>query len=76
MQRLKRYLEETGRTQADFGAAVGVRQNVLSRYITGIREPSFAILKRIANESGLSCDELIGYKPRKVRRDSNTTVAA
>jgi transcriptional regulator with XRE-family HTH domain len=74
MERLQQYLDEQGLTRMAFAKSLGCNQSTIARYIDGIREPDFDMLKRIARKTGLTIDELVGYEPRK-RKEMSTTAA-
>lgn len=54
-----------GFTQKQVADVIGCLPSVYSRYETGVREPSVAILKELASLFGVSVDELVGYDAPK-----------
>lgn len=48
--RIKLIRKELGITQAEFGNRIGVRQNTITSYETGIRTPSEAVILSICRE--------------------------
>jgi len=59
MQALESYLRSTNTTQAEFARRVGVSQPTISDILRGVHSPSVNLLKRIAQETGLSLDQLL-----------------
>lgn len=59
---LKTYREKTGISATEFAKLLGISKNTYMPYETQNREPSFAILIKIANLLNISVDELIGNK--------------
>ena len=58
-EKLKRVLEEKKVTQAELAENVGVSQAFVSYMIKGFKEPSVALLKRIAEYLNVKIDDLI-----------------
>lgn len=59
MQALDSYLKSTETTQAEFARRVGVSQPTISDILRGVHSPSVNLLRRIAQETGISIDELL-----------------
>jgi transcriptional regulator with XRE-family HTH domain len=59
MKALRSYLERTRTTQAAFAKRVGVSQPTIANLVNGVHSASSDLLKRIAQETGLSADELL-----------------
>lgn len=51
--------EEKGLSQIELAQRVGISQVCLCRYETGERNPSYRVLKRIADVLGCTVDHLI-----------------
>lgn len=66
MQRLKRYLEEEGLTQAEFADLVGVKQPSVWEWVNGESKPSADRLIVISRVTRISIDELLTDKPPSV----------
>lgn len=58
--RLRQLRENQKLSQAELGEALGMNQNTISRYETGMREPSNRDLILIADYFGVSVDYLLG----------------
>lgn len=65
MKRLAEYLEDTETTQAQLAKALDVSQPTVSDWITGEKSPSIDNLRRIAQYTGISADELLGIRIRR-----------
>ncbi len=59
MNRLRRYLDDEGLTQAQFAALVGVKQPTVWEWLNGESKPSADRLIEIAKITKLSIDELL-----------------
>ena len=57
--RLRQLREEQKFSQADLGELLGMNQNTISRYETGVREPSIRDLVLIADYFRVSVDYLL-----------------
>lgn len=57
--RIKQIRSELKMSQAELARRCGVTQAAISKYEDGKREPSLAMLKKIAAVLGVSVDELI-----------------
>jgi transcriptional regulator with XRE-family HTH domain len=68
MKRLKRYLDEEGLSQTEFGLSVGVKQPTIWGWINGTRSPSIENLKTLSHITGLTIDELLDHKPSRSNR--------
>ena len=58
-EKLKKVLEERSIEQQELAQAVGVSQAFMSYVINGLKDPSVAVLKRMADYLKMSVDELI-----------------
>lgn len=52
MNRLARWLKDTGTSQETFAASIGAHQTQVSRYVTGVRRPSRRLRKAIEDATG------------------------
>ena len=59
MNNLKRLRKEKGMSQADLATMLGVKQNTISGWEKGVREPSLHMLVRLASLFGCTVDALI-----------------
>lgn len=59
MDRLKRYLEESGVTQTELASQVGVKQPTVWEWLHGDSQPSVDNLRKLSSATGLSIDELL-----------------
>lgn len=57
--RIQEIRKGKGIKQKELADKLGIAANTLSQYETGSREPDIETTKRIANELGVSVDELI-----------------
>lgn len=57
--KLKNLLEEKGISQAELAKNVGVTQAFISYIVKGFKQPSVALLKRIAEYLQVTVDELL-----------------
>ena len=53
-ERIKKIRKESGLTQAEFGAKIGVKSNTITTYETGTRVPSDAVIHSICRENNVS----------------------
>lgn len=53
-ERIKKIRKESGLTQAEFGAKIGVKSNTITTYETGTRVPSDAVIHSICREYNVS----------------------
>jgi transcriptional regulator with XRE-family HTH domain len=53
------FLDQTGATQAEFAARVGVQQSLISRIVNGERTPSLPLAVRIASEASIPLESLV-----------------
>lgn len=63
MERLKQYLAEADKSQAEFGREMGVSQPTVSDWLSGASFPSVGRLKRMSELTGISIDELLAPTP-------------
>lgn len=81
MQRLKQWLEDTGRTQKQLCEMLLERQDLdltpgaISQYINGVIDPSIDTLKALSIVTGLTTDELLFGVPA-ARRSRTVAPAA
>lgn len=81
MERLKQWLEDTGRTQRQLCEMLLERQELeltpgaISQYINGVSDPSIDTLKALSVVTGLTTDELLFGVPT-ARRSRNVAPAA
>lgn len=59
MTAIRRFRKDRGLTQAEFAAALGVRQATVSRYETGEAKPPLETMIAIARFFGCKVDDLI-----------------
>lgn len=57
-ENIKHYLNLSGRTQKDLAQSVNVTEATLSNYLNGKRDPHFEIVFKIAEEIGVSVQDL------------------
>ena len=60
MNRIKNLREDRDLRQIDVAQAVGIDQRSLSNYETGKTNPDSAVIVRLAEFFGVSCDYLLG----------------
>ncbi len=58
-EKLKAYLDENDLTCKAFGEMVGVSDAMVCYIVRGFKQPSASLLKRIADATGYSMDELM-----------------
>ena len=58
-ERMAEILREKGIEQKTVAEAVGVSEQAISYFVRGLKDPSLAILGRIAKELGVSVAELV-----------------
>jgi len=66
---LRELMEENKDTQSDLAAAIDVQRQSISYYLSGDRNPSADVIKRIAEKYNVSADWLLGLS--KDRRREN-----
>lgn len=64
MNRLKELRKQKGLTLAELGKEVNLKNNTLSRYERGIREPNISTLIKLANLFDVTVDYIIGREPK------------
>lgn len=76
MLKIREYRKKKGLSQKDFSEKLGLSQNSMSQYETGTREPGVVTLVQIAEELGITVDELIDYQKikNKLAEDLNKRV--
>ena len=62
--RITELLQERGKTQRELAAMVGVTETVMSRYISGYREPKPETLANIATALRTTSDDLLGIEKK------------
>ncbi|MCL2675324.1 MAG: helix-turn-helix domain-containing protein [Firmicutes bacterium] len=60
--RIKELREERGLSQAQLAAAVGLSQNTISQYETGILEPKNKTIKKLCEYFGVTAGYLLGFE--------------
>ncbi len=65
---LKMMLDKKGITQEQLAEAVGVSQPMISYFIRGYKDPSVAVLKRMADYLGVSMDDLVSADEMAVQK--------
>lgn len=76
MERLKRWLEETGTHQKDLAERCNVSAGLIGHYVNGRTKPSFEALLLLARETGLSLAELVAeFEPNPADRPTRSTHA-
>lgn len=81
MERLKRWLEDTGRTQKQLCEMLLERQDLeltpgaISQYINGVSDPSIDTLKALSVVTGLTTDELLFGVPTTARGRSRNVAS-
>lgn len=64
-ERLKYLRENSGYKQKEVASLIGVKNNTLSSYEAGVRQPDFDTLIRLADIYGKTIDYLLrGYTPK------------
>ena len=61
-KRIAEELKKTGMTQKEFAARVGVKEDVMSRYISGDRDPKPETIANIATVLRTTSDYLLGIE--------------
>ena len=62
VEKIKEFREEKGIRQSELALRLGVSQNTVSQWETGMRMPRVDMLRKIAGIFGCTVDELIGQK--------------
>ena len=65
MQRLRKYLEDTGTTQSELAQSLGVTQPTVWEWLNGHSKPSAARLVRLSSVTGISIDALLSEPAAK-----------
>ena len=60
-QNLRKRAEEIGLTHAEVARRAGLSDRRYGNYVTGVREPDFSTLMKIASVLGTSPNELFGF---------------
>ena len=58
-KRIKELRSKMGLSQSKLAGRLGVRQNTISGWESGAREPDINMLKRLSHELGCTVDELL-----------------
>lgn len=58
-ERMAELIREKGIEQKTIAEAVGVSEQAISYFVRGLKDPSLAVLSRIARELGVSAAELV-----------------
>lgn len=64
-ENLKYFREKNGYTAKELAKLIGIPNNTYTAYETKNREPSFAVLIKIANALNVTIDELLGNNARQ-----------
>lgn len=64
-KRLRQLMEDTGTTQEELAAAVGVQRQTISKYASGLNTPDIEKFERIADFFNVSFDYLLGRSKSK-----------
>ena len=64
MKRIRELREQMGISQAELAKRVNVVRSAICQYEKDAREPSYDVLKRLANVFGVSVDYLLGRDER------------
>ena len=59
MTAIYQYRTEAGMTQQALGEKVGISQNAISQYESGVRKPDIVTLKKLAVALNCSADDLL-----------------
>lgn len=65
-QNLREHLDQSGETQQEFAARVGVTQSYVSRILAGERVPSLQLALRIANAAEIPVASLVDTSAQAV----------
>ena len=57
--KLKELMESKSITQAELADVAGVSEAGMSYFVRGVKQPSLAVAKRIADKLGVTVDELL-----------------
>jgi len=76
MLKIREYRKKVKLTQYELGEKLGLSQFAISQYERGNREPGVITLVQIAEELGITVDELIDYQKikNKLSEDLNRRV--
>lgn len=61
-ERIRELMKEEGLTQVALGGKIGIKQNTISTWLSGKKEPSIASLWAIADYFQVDIDYLVGRK--------------
>lgn len=64
--RARHLIKERGLRYIDVAQALGVTESAVGHYLNGRREPTIAIMRKLAAMCGISLSELVGEDPRFV----------
>lgn len=65
MLKIKEFRKKKGLTQQELALRLEMSQNAVSLYERGVNDPSIITLVQIADELGITVDELIDYQQIK-----------
>ncbi|CDR31038.1 Cro/C1-type transcriptional regulator [Acholeplasma oculi] len=65
MLKIKEYRKKVGMTQQELASKLEMSQNAVSLYERGVNDPSILTLVQIAEQLGITVDELIDYQKIK-----------
>ena len=60
VERLKSLLRERGLTQREFATEIGISEITVSRYMHGVRSPSYSTMIAIARYFGVTIEYILG----------------
>lgn len=60
IDRLKSLLRERGLTQREFATEIGISEITVSRYMHGVRSPSYSTTRAIARYFGVTIEYILG----------------
>lgn len=74
-QHLRDHFRETGLTQAELAAALGISQGYLSRLLSGESVPSLAMAVRLAHATGVPIASFLPHREDDSTRSKASTAA-
>lgn len=73
MERLKRWLADTGTTQSALGEKLKVSQPTVSDWVSGENSPSIGNLRKLSEITGISIDDLLAGSAPKPKNQQRAT---
>lgn len=70
---LRLLASQSGKTQKDIAAELGLSQQRFNAYVNGTREPDIAILILLADYFGVTIDYLVGHEKEPTVKDDGLT---